>query len=246
MCDGVTIGCATTTEHSGGLVVRDAHSGEVFWRGEASYTVRRARAGVAERAVGLPGLGELHVGVGDDDGACRVIWSRGGLDQLVVYEAERASCAVRDTGRICLSATRFAPDLAPGGAPTAGSDSTATAAAAPRALVVDGCADANLLLWSKVEGLRRATIGPHAWRERCVPVPAREGCELVYLGRTHLEVATNAAAADSFVFRSDGEAWRACFLEAESGAYALGLHLEDTCGQRATVRLTGHSDDLDD
>lgn len=223
-------------------MVQEGNTGAVLWQGAASYTVRAARAGVAERAVGLPGLGELHVGVGADDTACRLVWSRGGIGQLVLYVPEQGSCATRDGGRICVSRVRF---RIPGAEATRGAQGPARDAP-PDLLVVDGCADANDLLWGKVDGPAAATVGPRPWRERCVPIPAARGCAPTFLARDDVRVHTNPAAHDSFRFHFDDERWHACFLEAESGPYALRLRVRDSCGRQERVELMGHSAELDD
>lgn len=219
-----------------GLVVRDGATDAVLWQGMASYTVRAARAGAAERAVGLSSVGEVQVGVAGNARVCRFVWSREGLDRLVVYPGPEGGCGEPSSGRLCFRGVRFsAPARAPGGP------------SIPSSLIVTGCADENDLLWGRIDGSLPATVGPRAWRERCVRVrQARSGCRLTYLKNEGIAVATNPGAGEGFRFAWDGETWRACFLEAEAGAYQVRLLVEDSCGGSARLTLAGDSADLDD
>lgn len=232
--------CATAPPPvAAGLEVADESTDEILWRGAASYTVRAARAGIAERAVGLPGLGEVHVGVAGDSGSCRFVWSRDGLERLVVYAGPAGACAELSAGRLCFRGARFRrPE---------GSAAGASASSLPLSLRLVGCADENDLLWGKIDGSAPATVGPRAWRERCVPVPPpRRACALSYLRKDSIIVATHPAPDEGFRFAWDGEGWRACFLEKEAGAYELRVLVEDVCGGSRSLRLAGDSADLDD
>jgi hypothetical protein len=214
--------CATSTKGGGvaELVVTD-DSGAQLWRGPATYTVRQP-----QRAVGVKGVGEILVGARGDE--CRFAWSKDGLDRLVLFDFVGEVCAERDAQRLCFSRARFK-------------------SADGRALVVDGCADENDLLWSKIEGERLATVGPIAYRSRCARVPARrKGCDVTYIGLESIDVATNDRPRDGFNLLWDGEHWRACFLEKDSGAYRVALHVEDSCDKSGPVVLEGQSSDLDD
>jgi hypothetical protein len=212
-----------------GLVVADGDTGAVLWRGNATFTVR-ATSAVAERAVALPGLGEVQVGVGGDLQACRFVWSRDGLSHLVMFTGK--SCASREGGRVCFEGARFTAREGEG---------------APRALWLAGCAEANDLLWGKIDGSLPASVGPKAWRERCVRLPRKKrGCDIVYLKKESASIEKARGADDGFTFTYDGEGWRACFLEPESGPYALRVFVEDACADVGVLDLAGDSADLDD
>ncbi len=227
-------GCATPQriDPGTGLVVADGASHARAFAGPATFTVRAVSAGVAQRVVGVPGVGEIHVGLGGDEEACRLVWSRGGLDKLVLYTAR--GCATRSDGRLCFEDAAF---VRPTDAPDAG---------APASLVVAGCADENDLLWSKVDGAQPATVGPGAFRQRCARIPREHGCALTYLRKDAVSVESNPAPGEGFAFLWDGEGWRACFLEKETGAYRVVIDVEDACGHARPVELAGTSTDLDD
>jgi hypothetical protein len=217
--------CATPqvrTSHV--LVVTDA-DGAAVWSGAATFVVRDVVASSPVRVVGLPGLGEVQVGVAGEAEACRLVWAKDGLDRLVLFTA--AHCAARATsGRLCFAAARLK---------RTGSVDDGT----PRSLVVDGCADENKLLWSKLDGAAPATLGPSAYRERCVHLPRDGVCQLSYVKKRAV------SPADGFTFRFDGDEWRACFLEKRAGPYAIDLYVEDSCGRAVPLSLVGSSADLD-
>lgn len=200
-----------------------------LWRGAASYGVRSAREGRAERVVSLPGLGELQAGLAAD-APCRLVWSRDGLGSLLLYQG--VDCGVSEGGRLCFDGARFS---------RAAADERA-----PRTVVIDGCADENDLLWSKLEGAQPATVGPTSLRQRCRRLPMSKGCALTYVKKQAIAVAHNDSGADGFALSFDGEGWRACFLESESGRYRIALLLEDSCGGRSEPVLEGDSAELDD
>jgi hypothetical protein len=245
--------CATSSSSSStsstgpgqGLEVT-SDDGAVLFRGNAVYTVRGADGGASQRVVAVPGVGELHVGVSTDENACRFVWSKEGLDRLVVFARDGGqdggACADRQRDRLCFAGARFVrPAL----------DASVTSSM-PASLLVTGCADENDLLWGKIDGEAPATVGPRAWRQRCVRVrppkhdDKKHACALTYLKKESVSVATHPASDDGFGFTWDGETWRACFLEAESGAYDLRLVVEDACGNTTPVHLAGDSSDLDD
>lgn len=225
--------CATSTQgRASDVEVRDG-GGEPVWRGPASFTVRAARSGAVERAIGLRGFGEIHVGVAGDPAACRLVWSKAGLDDLVVYAAATTPCADLRRGRVCMTDAAF---VRPSNHP-----------AAPASLRVSGCADENDLLWGRIDGEPPATVGPRSLRLRCARIrPPTKGCPLVYLKRDQVSVASNPAADDGFSFAFDGDGWRACFLEAEQGPYEVRVFVEDSCGRTTSVRVAGDSAELED
>lgn len=207
------------------LVVTEEGRGAELWRGPASYVLRPPA-----RVVGLPGLGELQV----SDAGCRFVWSREGLDHLAVLPAA-GECAQVEARRLCFSKARFS---------TVGS--AVVVEGAPRALVVDGCADENDLLESRLGAAREATVGPVDWRRRCAPLPARRrGCEVSWLALGAIEHEANADPAAGFSFTWDGDRFGACFLERDAGRYRMELSVEDTCGDAEQVTLSGHSAELD-
>lgn len=217
-----TASCAAPTprDHGDALVVTAAETGEVLWRGPASYVLRPPA-----RVVPLPGLGELHVA----DGVSRLVWAKDGLARLEVLAGDDG-CRAVDARRLCCARARFA-----GGG-----------AGRQRAVMVDGCADENDLLESRLGAVHEATVGPVAWRRRCAPVPAPpRGCEVSYLALRAAAHDGNDDAARGFEFAWDGERFAACFLERDAGRYRLELHVEDSCGQAGTVTLTGDSGELD-
>lgn len=228
--------CATSSSPGSAgpaLTVRaaDEHS---LWHAPATYTVQSVSSGAANRVVGLPGLGEIDV---DGDAArCRFVWSKAGLDQLVILSSSSPSpCASVDNGRVCFKDAHFASDRA--------GDSVV---GVPRALVVDGCADENTLLWSRTDGAQPASVGPTAFRARCAKVPKQRGCDITYLKRRAVHVDSNDAPDQGFSFAWDGDAWRACFLEKEAGRYRLDVDVEDSCHNAKTLTLAGTSTELDD
>ena len=216
------------------VLVSDA-DGAQLWRGQASFGVRSAREGRADRVVALPGIGEIQAGLGNG-GTCRFVWSKDGLDALTLFDG--AACGVLERGRLCFDGARFARTVRDATAPTAPT--------APSALIVHGCADENDLLWSKLEGSQPATVGPTSFRQRCRRLPKSKGCELTYVKKNTIEIEHNDSGDDGFALAFDGEAWRACFLERESGRYRIALTLEDACGKRSEPVLEGSSADLDD
>ncbi len=187
-----------------------------------------------ERVVSLRGVGEVHVGVGGDERACRLVWSKAGLSQLAIFVAD--DCAAVSPSRLCFNATRFVRD-------------GAADAAVPQALVVTGCVDDNTLLWSKVSGGARASIGPRSYRRRCAAVaqPAR-GCDRTWLRvvRARAQGQGDASRGATFTFDADANAWSVCFLESDSGDYDVELELADSCGAIDTQRLAGDSANLPD
>jgi hypothetical protein len=216
------------------VVTADGTTGELF-RGKATFGVRSAREGKADRVVSLPGLGEIQTGISGSE-TCRLVWSKNGLDALSLYEGE--GCRAPEGGRMCFDRAVF----------TAASQSQSHSPShdAPRQLVVDGCADENDLLWSKLEGTQRASVGPTSFRQRCRKLPRSKGCELTYVKKESLVVESNDSGDDGFALAFDGERWRACFLEKASGRYTIALTVEDSCGARGPMKLEGDSAELDD
>ncbi len=210
---------------AGDLAVSDG--ARELWRGPATFSVRSARQGKAERVVSLPGVGELQAELVDS--ACRFVWSKDGLGALVLYQG--TGCRAPEGGRLCFDGVRFVTDAA---------------APVPRMLVVDGCADHNDLLWSKLLGSQPATVGPASLRQRCRRLATREGCALTYVKKEQIEVEYNDSGDDGFALVFDDDGWRACFLERESGRYRFMLTVEDACGGRGAALLEGDSADLDD
>lgn len=223
--------CTSSPRASDGLraevVVSDG--ARELWRGKATFGVRSAREGKAERVVSLPGIGEIQTGLGADD-PCRFVWSREGLHALALYSGAR--CSPPEGGRLCFDGARFSRD--------------AKDASSPATLVVEGCADENDLLWSKLAGSQPATVGPTSFRQRCRRLKRAKGCELTYVKKNAIEVEHNDSGDDGFALAFDGEGWRACFLERESGRYRIALMVEDACGTRSAPVLEGDSADLDD
>jgi hypothetical protein len=218
------LACATPVSPNGDrtrlVVISDL--GTLLYDGQATFVLRKP-----ERVVTLRPYGEIHIGVEGDDARCRFVWSKDGIDKLHILEGE--ACPRVEGDRVCFAKTRFASN---GHVP---------------ALTADGCAYENDLKWSKLQGAREATVGPVAWRTRCVELPARKaGCELTYLALVDVQVQENEAPLDGVSFAYQADAWRACFSERDSGAYRIVLEVEDTCGTRATETLTGDSRDLDD
>jgi hypothetical protein len=203
--------------------------GELF-RGKATFGVRSAREGKADRVVSLPGLGEIQTGIAGSE-TCRLVWSRDGLDNLSLYEGE--GCRAPEGGRMCFDNATF-------------TSAAAAAHDAPRKIVVDGCADENDVLWSKLEGSQPASVGPTSFRQRCRKLPRTKGCELTYVKKDALTVESNDSGDDGFALAFDGERWRACFLEKASGRYTIALTVEDSCGARGPMKLEGDSAELDD
>ncbi|HEY4222712.1 MAG TPA: hypothetical protein VGO62_15255 [Myxococcota bacterium] len=234
---------STSSTNAGAAALVVASVDGTAWTGAATYTVRTVAAGGAERVVGLPGLGELLVDAPADPGgpahddSCRLVWSRAGLDHLVIFEPQADRACVTDAdARVCFRHVRF---TRPG----------AIDVAAPQDLVVDGCADENHLLYGHMEGGTGATaasVGPSSYRQRCVPIPHAKGCDLVYLHERSVAVHDNDAAERGFNFSWDGDAWRACFLERDAGAYDLSVDVEDSCAHARTLALRGNSAELDD
>ena len=201
-----------------------------LFRGKATFGVRSAREGKADRVVSLPGLGEIQTGIAGSE-TCRFVWSRDGLDALSLYEGE--GCRAPEAGRICFDRAVFVT-------------STSSSTHAPQKLVVDGCADENDLLWSKLDGTQPASVGPTSFRQRCRKLPRTKGCELTYVKKDSLTVESNDSGDDGFALAFDGERWRACFLEKSSGRYNITLTVEDSCGARGPLKLDGDSAELDD
>lgn len=219
----------TTTPASDPLranVVVIADETELF-RGKATFGVRSAREGKADRVVSLPGLGEIQTGIAGSE-TCRLVWSRDGLDNLSLYDGE--GCRAPEGGRMCFDGAVF----------------TSQASTTPKRIVVNGCADENDLLWSKLEGSQPATVGPTSFRQRCRKLPRTKGCELTYVKKDALVVESNDSGDDGFALAFDGERWRACFLERSSGRYQIALTVEDSCGARGPLKLEGDSAELDD
>lgn len=201
-------------------MVADAASGAELWRGPASYVLRPPA-----RVVALSGLGELQV----TEQGCRLVWAREGLSQLRVLTGD-VDCAQADTMRLCFRHARF----------------DGSGAAGVPAVVVDGCADENDLLESRLGAQREATVGPVDWRRRCAPLPQRpRRCDVTYVALRGAEHEANAEAARGASLTWDGERFGACFLERDAGAYRLELWVEDSCGVAGPVVLRGHSSDLD-
>lgn len=193
-----------------------------LYAAQATFVLRNP-----ERVIAVRPYGEIHVGVEGDDARCRFVWSREGLDALHVLEGER--CPRVEGDRVCFDGVRFASN---GHVP---------------AMTVDGCAYENDLKWSKLQGAREATVGPVAWRTRCVELPARpEGCDVAYLSLVSLEVEQGDDARAGFSFAYQADSWRACFSERDSGAYRVTVDVEDTCDARERVSLAGDSRELDD
>ena len=213
--------CATPADRdaSSALVVT-ADDGATLWRGAASYLLRPPA-----RVVALPGLGELQV---TDEGG-RLIGARGGLAPLATLPGDDA-CRAVEPRRVCCSHARF----------------SAVLEGRRRVLVVDGCADENDLLESRLGAVREATVGPVSWRRRCAPLPKRaRGCEVGYLALQSVEHEDNTDVAAGFSFTWDGERFAACFLERDAGRYRVQLLVEDSCGAAGSVTLTGDSGELD-
>jgi hypothetical protein len=213
------------------VTAAEAERTELF-RGKATFGVRSAREGKADRVVSLPGLGEIQTGIAGSE-TCRLVWSRDGLDALSLYEGE--GCRAPEGGRMCFDGATFT------------TTTTTAAHGAPRKLIVDGCADENDLLWSKLEGSQPATVGPTSFRQRCRKLQRpKKGCDFTYVKKDAIAVESNDSGDDGFALAYDGERWRACFLERSSGRYAITLTVEDSCGGRAPMKLEGDSAELDD
>lgn len=214
------------------LVVSDGARADVqLFRGKATFGVRSAREGKAERVVSIPGLGEIQTSVSGSD-TCRLVWSRDGLDSLSIFEG--TGCPAPEAGRMCFDRARFK---------RSGSHE-------PNVIDVDGCADENDLLWGKLEGSgpRHAEVArPTSFRQRCRKLPKpKKACELTYVKKESVRVDHNDSGDDGFALAYDGERWRACFLEKTSGRYVLTMIVEDSCGARERLVLEGDSSELDD
>lgn len=213
--------CATPPAREGtGTLVVAADDGAQLWRGPATYVLRPPA-----RVVSLPGLGELQV----TDVGSRLVWAKEGLARLEVLEGGDG-CRAVEVRRLCCAGARFA-GLVEG---------------RPRVLVVDGCADENDLLESRLGAVHEATVGPVPWRRRCAPVPPRApGCEVSYLALRSVEHDDNVDVVAGFSFSWDGERFAACFIERDAGRYRVQLAVEDSCGAAGAVTLAGDSGELD-
>lgn len=219
-------GCAATRiDASSGasasvMVVTDEERGAELWRGPATFVVRPPA-----RVVALAGLGELQV---TDEGS-RLVWAKDGLARLAVLSGDEG-CRAIDARRVCCRAARFA----------------AVVDGRARAVLVDGCADENDLLESRLGSARAASVGPPTWRRRCAPLPPRaRGCEVRYLALRRAAHDQHGDAASGFSFSWDGDRFLACFLERDAGRYRVELVVEDSCGAASPVTLIGDSAELD-
>ena len=216
------LACAAPAPRHAGpeLVVTDADTRAELWRGPASFQLR-----LPARVIALPGVGELQV----TDEECRLVWAKEGLERLAVLPGDGA-CPQAEARRLCFAKARFSAPI----------DGRA------RALIVDGCADENDLLESRLGATREATVGPVDWRRRCAPLPSRpHGCEVSYLALRAIEHESNADARRGFTFVWDGDRFGACFLERDAGRYRIDLLVEDSCGAAEAVTLRGRSEELD-
>ncbi len=211
---------ARTDTRSDVIVVTDERTGAELWRGPATFVLRPPA-----RVVALPGLGELQVLAGGS----RFVWARDGLARLAVLAGDEG-CTWSDARRVCCRAARFA-GVVEGHA---------------RALRIDGCADENDLLESRLGAVHGASVGPVTWRRRCAPLPPpARGCEVRYLALRTAEHEGYGDAAPGFSFSWDGDRFLACFLERDAGRYRLELIVEDGCGAAGKLSLTGDSAELD-
>ncbi|MCC7070123.1 MAG: hypothetical protein IT383_02305 [Deltaproteobacteria bacterium] len=218
----VTCACASARTEAAGdvMVVTDEQSGAELWRGPATFVLRPPA-----RVVALPGLGELQVA----DQGSRLVWAKEGLARLVVLAGDQG-CRAADARRICCRAARF----------------SAKVEGAARPVRIDGCADENDLLESRLGAVHGASVGPVTWRRRCAPLPPpARGCEVRYLALRTAEHEGYGDAAPGFSFSWDGDRFLACFLERDAGRYRLELIVEDGCGAAGKLSLTGDSAELD-
>ncbi len=214
--------CATarTDEGTGVIVVTDADDGAVLWHGTATFVLRPPA-----RVVALPGLGELQV----VDGGGRLAWAKDGLARLAVLAGD-GGCSATEPRRLCCRAARFAGVIE----------------GRARVVRVDGCADENDLMESRLGGVHEASVGPAVWRRRCAPLPARpRRCEVTYVALRAAWHEGHDDAARGLAFSWDGDGFLACFLERDAGRYRLELLVEDACGGGGPVTLAGDSGELD-
>ena len=222
LCAVAAGACRTVDAPAQTRLVLSAEDGAVVFDSASSFVLRHP-----EHVVPVRPLGEIHLGVDGDPARCRLVWSKDGLDALSLLEGER--CPRVEGDRVCFDATRFVTN---GRVPT---------------VVARGCAWENNLKWSKLQGPQAASVGPTSWRRRCVDVPApAKTCEHTFLRVVEVDVVENAAPREGFFFAHDADAWRACFLEKQSGGYRVVLDVEDSCGGRQQLTVQGDSRDLDD
>ena len=210
--------CATTSSTSSpGVLARDGRGAEVY-RGPASWTVRATTSG-REDVVAIPPLGEV-IAMGDK--RCRLVrpTEMGGIQ---VYEAATPErCVETRADKVCFtSTTTFVRD--------------------GEAFSVEGCADRNDIFLSRVDGMIPASVGPHAFVERCAPIPAERPN---YLRVRRIVVDDNDRPTIGLRFRANGDGFDVCFLAREVGQYRVELDVEDPKA-RALV-LEGAVDALDD
>lgn len=210
--------CATTSStSSSGVVARNAAGAEVY-RGPASWTVRATTSG-REDVVAIPPLGEV-IAMGDK--RCRLVrpTEMGGIQ---VYEADIADrCVETRADKVCFtSTTTFVRDS--------------------EAFSVEGCADRNDIFLSRVDGVIPASVGPHAFVERCAPIAAERPN---YLRVRAIVVEDNDRPTIGLRFRANGDGFDVCFLAHEVGQYRVELDVEDP--QPRELVLEGAVDALDD
>jgi hypothetical protein len=218
---GQLAACASTppapTHH---LRLQDAN-GSVVYQGAASYVLRHP-----ENVVTIRGVGEIQIGVDGDANRCRLVRP---LPDSAIAIWNGVNCPHVDGDALCFSGTVFAGETP------------------KQRLRADGCAYQNDLKWSKLQGSQPASIGPGAWRRRCIPITTPTlRCAPTFMRLDGMALADNTDPQTQFSFGYDGERFLACFLERESGRYQVQLTVEDECGQRAFVELDGDSAELDD
>jgi hypothetical protein len=210
--------CATTPPSSSyGVLARNAAGAEVY-RGPASWTVRATTSG-REDVVAIPPLGEV-IAMGDK--RCRLVrpTEMGGIE---VYEATSPErCIETRADKVCFTATT-------------------TFVREAESFSVQGCADRNDIFLSRVDGAIPASVGPHAFVERCAPIAAERPN---YLRVRNIVVDDNDRPTIGLRFRANGEDFELCFLAREEGQYRAVLDVEDPTPRE--VVLEGAVEALDD
>ena len=206
--------CTAPTASSVGLRAT-ASDGRGLYAGGSSWTIRATSAGRQE-VVNIPTVGEVIV----EDGHCRLVRSVG-AGGIAIQEARPGPCVEVRGDHLCFV----------DGVEFVATDGGAT-------ISVAGCAERNEIFLERVEGAAVATVGPHAFFERCAPI---ESPTLEYVRVERIAVDNNDKPSHGLRFRyRDG--FEICFLSRTTGRYSIDLGIEDPAPRQLT--LSGAVDDL--
>ncbi len=206
--------CTAPTASSVGLRAT-ASDGRGLYAGGSSWTIRATSAGRQE-VVNIPTVGEVVV----EDGRCRLVRSVG-AGAIAILEARPGPCVEVRGDHLCF---------------VDGVDFVTTDGS--RVISVDGCAERNEIFLDRVEGDALATVGPHAFFERCAAI---ESQALQYVRVERITVDNNDKPNHGLRFRyRDG--FEICFLSRTTGRYAIDVGIEDPAPRQLT--LSGAVEDL--